>query len=73
MATYTTVTAHIVRVTGSVAYAADDDQKMDRLAAFPFGKIKGYRGQTAKELGLRAGSKVKLEYDDKNRINLVSL
>jgi len=41
----------IVRVTNGVAYA--DDKKMDRLAAFSFGKIVGYRGQTAEELGLR--------------------
>lgn len=61
----------IVRVTNGVVYA--DDQNKDKLTAFSFGKIKGYRGQTAEELGLRPGSEVFLEYDINNKVGSVSL
>jgi hypothetical protein len=59
----------IVRVTDGVAYA--DDKDNNRLAAFSFGKIKGYRGQTAKELGLRPGREVTLEYDAEDKVDSV--
>ncbi len=61
----------IVRVTNGVAYA--DDKNMDRLAAFSFGKIVGYRGQTAEELGLRPGREVTLIYDAQDRVDSVSI
>jgi len=61
--------ALIVRVSNGVAYA--DDKSRDSLAAFSFGKIEGYRGQTAEELGLRPGIQVTLEYDDQDRVNSV--
>lgn len=63
----------IVRVTDSIAYADDKSMDRDRLIAFSFGKIDGYKGQTAKELGLRAGREVILKYDDQDRVNSVSI
>lgn len=65
--------AVIVRVSmdGGVAYAKD--KTSDKLAAFSFGKITGYRGQSAKEIGLRPGAVVSVEYDLKNQIHAVSL
>lgn len=65
-------TATIVRVAeGGVAYA--DAPAMEELAGFSFGRIVGYRGETAKELGLRPGKKVTIEYDSEDRIVSVSL
>lgn len=61
----------IVRVNNGVAYA--DDQDQEKLAAFSFGKIKGYRGETAEELDLRPGREVSLEYDINNKVGSVSL
>lgn len=64
--------AIVVRVTnGGVVYANDPSQ--DRLAGFSFGKIVGYRGESAKELGLKPGKEVSIEYDEKNQINSVML
>lgn len=65
-------TATIVRIAeGGVAYA--DDPAMEELAGFSFGRIVGYRGETAKELDLRPGKKVTIEYDTEDRIISVSL
>ena len=63
----------IVRVTYDMAYV--DDRLMDenKLVAFPFGKIEGYKGETAKELGLRPGLEVTLKYDKQKVINSVSI
>lgn len=64
--------AVIVRVAeGGVAYA--NDRATTTLAAFSFAKITGYRGQTAKELGLRPGREVTVEYDAKNEVYSVSI
>lgn len=64
--------ATIVRVAeGGVAYA--DIPAMPKLIAFSFGKIVGYRGETAKELGLRPGKEVTIEYDDDDKVCSVSL
>lgn len=64
--------AIIVRVAeGGVAYA--NDPAMPKLAAFSFGKIRGYKGQTANELGLRRGQEVTIEYDERDQVNSVLL
>lgn len=66
--------ATVIRVTdGGVVYAEVAAQK---LAGFPFGKIKGYHGESAQELrqrGLKTGGNVVIEYDDKDSIQSVSL
>lgn len=52
---------HVVRVENGVAYV--NDTIKERLTAFSFGKILGYRGQTAEELKLKPGKEVSIEYD----------
>ncbi len=64
--------ATIVRVAeGGVAFA--DIAEFPKLTAFTFGKIAGYRGQTAKELGLSPGKTVMIEFDEADEISSVSL
>lgn len=64
--------ATIVRVAeGGVAFA--DIPDFAKLTAFTFGKIAGYRGETAKELGLRPGKTVLIEFDESDEISSVSL
>ena len=63
----------VVRVMNDIAYADDERIDKERLIAFSFGKIKGYKGQTAKELNLRAGRQVILQYDSTNKVNSVEL
>ncbi len=65
--------AEIVRVTnGGIAYA--DDPSKENLSAFSFGKIKGYKGQSAEELGLHPGRKITIKYDDNTKlVNSVSI
>jgi hypothetical protein len=68
----TTLIGIIVRVNnGGVAYA--DIPSLEQLAGFSFGKIAGYRGESAKELGLKPGRRVSIEYNDKKQINSVIL
>lgn len=68
----TTLVGTIVRVNNSgVAYA--DIPSLEQLAGFTFGKIAGYRGESAKEIGLKPGRKVTIEYNDKEQINSVTL
>jgi hypothetical protein len=68
----TTLIGTIVRVNnGGVAYA--DVPSLEQLAGFTFGKIDGYRGESAKELGLKPGRRVSIEYNDKKQINSVTL
>ncbi len=65
-------TATIVRVAeGGVAYAIDPNRQM--MAGFTFGKIDGYRGETAKELGLLPGKQVTIEYDKDDKVSSVKL
>lgn len=59
--------AKVVRVSdGGVAYTRDCST--NKFTVFTFGKIAGYRGQTAKELGLRRGKTVTVEYNDDNEV-----
>ena len=59
--------AEVVRVSdGGVAYTKDC--LTNEFTVFTFGKIVGYRGQTAKELGLRRGKTVTVEYNDDNEV-----
>ena len=43
------------------------------LLAFTFGKIFGYRGESARELGLCVGSSVRFDGGDSNTITRVEL
>lgn len=64
--------AKIVRVAeGGVAYA--DNPEMQNLSGFSFEKIVGYKGQSAKELGLKPGRIVTIEYDAQNLVAAVTL
>ena len=64
-------TATIIRVSeGGVVYARDCSN--NEFIVFTFGKISGYKGQTAKELGLRRGKKISVEYTDDKELFSVS-
>ena len=57
----------IVRISdGGVVYTKDC--LTDKFIVFTFGKIVGYRGQTAKELGLKCGKIVIVEYTDDSEV-----
>ena len=45
----------------------------NEIRAFSFEKIKGYKGQTASELGLIKGKKVAVVYDDSHQISSVEI
>ena len=57
-------------VPGGLAYVEEKGSK--RRFAFTFGKIRGYRGETAQELGLRVGSLVRFSVTDE-RVDEVEL
>lgn len=60
-------TAKVVRVSdGGVAYTRDCST--NELTVFTFGKIAGYRGQTAKELGLKRGKTVTVKYTEDHEV-----
>ncbi|MDD5035450.1 MAG: hypothetical protein PHE55_11915 [Methylococcaceae bacterium] len=56
-------TARVIRSTANgVAYI--NVTPSNEVAAFSFDKIKGYRGETASELGLKTGKLITVEYND---------
>ncbi len=58
-----TTTAKVLRSTANgVAYVSVISN--NEVAAFSFDKIKGYKGETANELGLSDGKLVTVEYSD---------
>lgn len=62
--------AVVVRVIDSgVAYV--NVNRTDYVAGFSFGKIQGYRGESAKELGLRPGLEVSIDCDDYGKVTSV--
>jgi hypothetical protein len=68
----TTRSAKILRLTDNgIGYM--NDNVSHSITAFSFEQIKGYKGETAKELGLFNGTEVIVEYDDDQHINAVSI
>lgn len=64
--------AKILRVTDNgVGYISEQDSQ--NVTAFFFDQIKGYKGETAQELGLFNGKEVLIEYDSNRHINSVAI
>lgn len=49
------------------------DATAQKSFAFTFDKIKGYKGETPKELGLHPGSQVLVDLDEKKAVDSVVL
>ena len=65
----TTLQATILRSTANgMAYIATASNE---IKAFSFDKIKGYRGETARELGLVSGRQVMVEYNEAQEVDSV--
>lgn len=63
--------AKVVRVSNNVAYVYDDDR--GQLSGFSFGKINGYKGESAKEINLVVGREVTVIYSHEGKVESVFL
>ena len=70
-----TIDAKISRVTDNgLAYAASESQDDHVAVVFTFDKIKKYKGEYPKELGLKKGSQVRIKIDtDSNIVKFVEV
>jgi hypothetical protein len=65
----TTLPATVLRSTANgMAYIATASHE---IKAFSFDKIKGYKGETARELGLVNGKQVMVEYNEAQEVDSV--
>ena len=65
----TTLQATVLRSTANgMAYIATASNE---VKAFSFDKIKGYQGETARELGLVNGKKITVEYNEAQEVDSV--